>query len=54
MLGMTEDPAAGAIEALRAHQEAMGMQFENPDTPVEAPDDGSGTPAWMTQDKEFR
>lgn len=48
---MREDPAEEAIEALRAHQEAMGMRFENPDAPVEAPDDGSGTPGWMLRDE---
>lgn len=48
---MTEDPAAEAIEALRAHQEAMGMRFEDPDAKVEASGDSSGTPAWMTRDE---
>jgi hypothetical protein len=48
---MTGDPAAEAIGALRAHQEAAGMQFENPDEAVEVPDDGSGTPAWMLRDE---
>lgn len=35
-IGMTEDPAAEAIAALRAHQEEMGMRFEDPDAPVAA------------------
>ena len=51
-LGMIEDPAAEAKAALRAHQEALGMQFADPDAPVEAraPD---GLPPWMTADEEF-
>ena len=51
-LGMTEDPAAEAKEALRAHQEALGLQFSNPDAPVEGtvPDE---LPRWMTEDEEF-
>ncbi len=36
-IGMRPDPEKEAKEALRAHQEAMGMRFENPDAPV-APD----------------
>lgn len=40
-LGMRQDPAQDAIEALRAHQEAMGMRFEDPDAPVAAPPAGS-------------
>lgn len=35
-IGMTEDPADAAIAALRAHQEAAGMRFEDPDAPVPA------------------
>jgi hypothetical protein len=34
-IGMVEDPADKAIEALRAHQEAQGMEWD--DTPVPAP-----------------
>jgi hypothetical protein len=35
-IGMAEDPAEAAIAELRAHQEAAGMHFDNPDAPVEA------------------
>lgn len=51
---MTEDPAAEAIEALRAHQEAMGIQFDDPDAPVDAPEREDQPPAWMTEDREFK
>jgi hypothetical protein len=37
-IGMVANPEEEALEALRAHQEAAGMTFENPDAPV-APDD---------------
>lgn len=40
--GMIADPADEAIAALRAHQEATGMTFDNPDTPVAAPWPGDG------------
>ena len=33
-IGMTEDPADDAKAALKAHQEEMGIVFENPDEPV--------------------
>jgi hypothetical protein len=49
---MIPDPAGEALAALREHQEAAGMRFENPDAPVAGKDDG--TPAWMTRDEEFR
>lgn len=51
---MAGNPDEGALEALRRHQEVMGMTFENPDAPVEAPDAGMGTPAWMLRDEEIR
>lgn len=38
--GMITDPADEAIAALRAHQEAMGMDWD--DTPVPAPWPGDG------------
>lgn len=50
-IGMAEDPAEEAVQALKAHQEAIGLRFEDPDAPVTAPDDG--TPGWMTRDQEF-
>jgi hypothetical protein len=34
-IGMKESPEAEALRALREHQKAMGMVFENPDAPVE-------------------
>jgi hypothetical protein len=37
-IGMVTNPEEEALEALRAHQEAAGITFENPDAPV-APDD---------------
>jgi hypothetical protein len=33
-IGMTVNPDEVAKAALKAHQEAMGMTFENPDAPV--------------------
>jgi hypothetical protein len=33
-IGMVPDPEEAALTALRAHQEAAGMTFENPDAPV--------------------
>lgn len=50
---MIPDPAEEALTALRAHQEAAGMRFDQPDAPVAAPgrDD---VPGWMTRDEEFR
>jgi hypothetical protein len=33
-IGMISNPEEEALDALRAHQEAMGMKFENPDAPV--------------------
>lgn len=33
-IGMRADPEKVALEALKAHQEAEGMVFENPDAPV--------------------
>jgi hypothetical protein len=50
---MTGDPAAGAIEALRAHQAAQGMRFEDPDAPVTASRD-DGLESWMVRDEEVR
>jgi hypothetical protein len=35
-IGMVEDPEEEAKRALREHQEAMGMHFDNPNAPVEA------------------
>jgi hypothetical protein len=35
-IGMTEDPEAAALEALKRHQREMGITFENPDAPVSA------------------
>lgn len=52
-IGMTEDPAGEAIEALRAHQEAQGMRFEDPEAPVTATRD-DGLESWMTTDEEVR
>jgi hypothetical protein len=51
-IGMTEDPADEAREALRAHQEAQGMRFENPDGQVEPSQDG--LEPWMVTDEEVR
>jgi hypothetical protein len=51
---MLPDPAEDALAALRAHQEAAGMRFENPDARVAGPDRGDGVPGWMTADEEFR
>lgn len=36
-IGMRVSPEANALAALRAWQEAQGMTFENPDSPVAAP-----------------
>lgn len=36
-IGMLPDPKKDALAALKAHQQAMGLTFENPDAPV-APD----------------
>ena len=33
---MVSDPEAEALEALRRHQEEMGMRFEDPAAPVTA------------------
>lgn len=52
-IGMTEDPYEDALAALRAHQRAAGIAFDDPDAPVAAPDD-DGLPPWMTTDEEFR
>lgn len=45
-IGMVADPEEEALDALRAHQEAMGMTFEDPAAPVagdgKLPGDGSG------------
>ena len=49
---MADDPAEEALAALREHQEAMGMTFDNPDAPVEATD--TGIPGWMQRDEEIR
>jgi hypothetical protein len=51
-LGMAADPAGDAMAALRAHQEAAGLRFADPDAPVAAPD-REDIPGWMTQDEEF-
>jgi hypothetical protein len=48
-IGMTDDPAAEAIDALRAHQEAQGMRFEDPEARIAPPQDGTG---WI--DEEVR
>lgn len=50
--GMLRDPAADAVAALREHQAAAGMAFEDPDAPVTIADDG--TERWMVTDEEFR
>jgi hypothetical protein len=47
-LGMAENPEEAAVIALRAHQEAAGMAFEDPDAPV-APDDKT-----LYEDGDFR
>ena len=52
-LGMTEDPAAEAKAALRAHQEALGLDFDDPDAPVEGVAGPDGLPRWMTEDEEL-
>ena len=36
-VGMITDPEDVAREMLRAHQEAMGMVFAEPDAPVDLP-----------------
>jgi hypothetical protein len=46
-LGMTEDPAAEAREALRAHQEAIGIVFADPDAPVAGQEPDDGMQPWM-------
>lgn len=33
-IGMTDDPEEAAREALRQHQQEMGIEFEDPDAPV--------------------
>lgn len=48
-IGMRLNPEEAAKEALRAHQAAAGMTFENPDAPV-SPDDKAR--AWM-EDEEI-
>ena len=45
-VGMREDPREQALADLRAHQEAVGLVFENPDEPV--------LPPLGSQDEEFR
>lgn len=50
---MTEDPEQTALADLRRYQEEMGLRFDNPDAPVDVPEDGR-VPGWMTQDEEFR
>jgi hypothetical protein len=52
-LGMTEDPAAEAKAALRAHQEALGLEFDDPDAPVEGTAGPDDLPRWMTEDEEL-
>jgi hypothetical protein len=49
-IGMQADPQKEAQEALRAHQEAMGIIIENPDAPV-APDAKSIA---MAEDEEIK
>lgn len=51
-IGMVRDPADEAMTALRQHQRAAGIEFEDPDAPVSAADDG--TERWMVTDEEFR
>jgi hypothetical protein len=50
-IGMAEDPSEAAILALRAHQEAAGITFEDAEAPV-PPDDktlyGEGDVPWQT------
>lgn len=43
---MQASAEAEALAALRAHQEATGMTFEDPDAPVDAP--------LGSRDEEFR
>ena len=50
---MKDDPAEEALEALRQHQEAMGMTFEDPDAPVEGTAGPDDLPRWMTEDEEL-
>jgi hypothetical protein len=45
-VGIIEDPASEAKEALRRHQEAMGIHFDNPDEPVAA-QPGSGRDEYL-------
>lgn len=52
-IGMIDDPAGEAVDALRAHQEAQGMRFEDPDAPVAAKP-GDGLEPWMVTDEEVR
>lgn len=52
-IGMAENPADEAVEALRAHQEARGMRFAEPDAPVTARP-GDGLEPWMVTDEEVR
>jgi hypothetical protein len=46
-LGMVPSPEEEALKALRAHQEAIGMTFENPDEPVH------GDSKWAAPDGDF-
>lgn len=47
---MTEDPASSARAALRAHQEAAGMVFDDPDAPVAGTEPDDGMEPWMRGD----
>lgn len=51
-IGMAESPEQEAMRALRDHQEAMGMQFADPDGQVAVPD-REDVPGWMLTDQEF-
>jgi hypothetical protein len=50
---MVANPDEEALKALRAHQEEMGLKFDDPDAPVAVSGD-DGLPAWMQHDEEFR
>jgi len=51
-IGMAGSPEAEALRALREHQEAMGMAFDNPGGRVAVPDQ-EDVPGWMLRDEAF-
>ena len=45
-IGMVTNPEEEALAALRAHQEAVGMTFQDPDTPVTPASAADGELPW--------